>query len=224
MAGIPRIQPIGFDISGITYSTLSKTWILQRKYQWQLFMPNFINGVLGHLISPYCQDIRFGDYSISSLSTMQYGAFQRFYAGIQTINNVGMTFVMPIDNSVLDYFNGWYELMISKEGYYSPKNRYKKTIYVHYYDRSGVESVRFELKGAFVVQRPVFDPSYGADDLQRISFNVNVDEIKTYSLIGSVRSAIFNNSVVKDTLASLGSVGGLLGDSTLTESGNVLFG
>jgi len=222
---IPKIQPIGFDISGVTYSTLSKTWVLQRKYEWRLFMPHFINGVYGHLIAPMCQDVRFGNYSIASLSTMQYGAFQRFYAGLQTITNVGLTFVMPIDNSVIDYFDGWYHQMISKDGFYAPKSNYAKTIYVHFFDRSGVESVRFELHGAFVSQRPVFDPSYSANDLQRVSFNLSVDRIETRSLIGQVRSAAMGlaDDVLTKTVGALGSSGGLLGSATSTAAGNVLW-
>jgi hypothetical protein len=110
---IPGVQPLGYDLSGLAYPALSKIWVIQRRYHWQLFMPHIINGVLGPLISQFCQDVRIGNYSLRQLSIMQYGAFQRFYAGLQNVQPVALSFLMPVDNSVLDYFHGWYHLMIS---------------------------------------------------------------------------------------------------------------
>lgn len=189
---IPGVQPLGYDLSGLGFSVLSKTWVLQRQYHWQLFMPHNINGVFGPFVSSFCQDVRIGNYSIRQLSTMQYGAFQRFYAGLQGIQPVALTFVMPVDNSVLDYFHGWYHLMVDQQGYYHPKSEYKKEIFVAMYDRSGVESVRLTLRGTFPVNKPTIDVSYDADGLLRLGVVLSVDEVVTSSLIGSIRAGIVN--------------------------------
>jgi len=208
----PGVQPLGYDLSGLGFSVLSKTWVLQRQYHWQLFMPHVINGVFGPFVSSFCQDVRIGNYSIRQLSTMQYGAYQRFYAGLQGIQSVALTFVMPVDNSVLDYFHGWYHLMVDPDGYYHPKANYKKQIFVAMYDRSGVESVRLTLQGTFPVNKPTIEASYTADGLLRLGVILSVDEVKTTSLIGTLRSGITNivGGVARKTAEMLGDVGGMV--------------
>lgn len=190
--GLPGVQPLGYDISGITFASLAQTWLLQRQYHWQLFMPSQINGVFGPLISSFCQEIKFGDYSMGNLSKMKQGAFQRFYAGVQEIDTVQMSFITSIDNAVNDYFYGWYHLNIDEDGYYHPKDHYKKTIYVALYDRTGVESVRFVLKGCFPKNKPQLPLTYSGDDMLRLNLVLSVDTIEMSSLIGSVRSAVTN--------------------------------
>lgn len=186
------LQKLPYDLLGWAFPALTKTWLLQRNYHWQLMMPHNINGVLGHLISPLCQDVRFGDYSLSQLSDIQSGAFQRFYAGAQKIHGVQLSFLMSIDNAIWDFFWGWKCLAVDEEGYYHPKNAYKKNIYVSLYDRTGVESVRFTLKGAFPTTVPKFDVSYGSNDVTKLSVELSVDFVESRSIIGMVRGAITN--------------------------------
>ena len=95
------LQPLGYDISGITFPTISKTWLLQRQYHWQLFMPHTINGVFGPFISSFCQDVKIGNYGISQISLLRQGAFQRFYAGMQEIETVNLSFITSVDNAVV---------------------------------------------------------------------------------------------------------------------------
>ena len=184
------ISPLSFDLSGFGFSTLSKIWMPQRKYLWQLIMPENIDGIIGVLVSQYCQEIRFGDYSMSQLSSVQYAAWQRFYAGLQKIKSASLTFVAPADNSVLEYFYGWYRLIIDDQGYYYPKSNYKKRIYTSLYDRSGVETVRFTLFGVFPTNKPVLDLSYSPNEILRYTVELNVDEIEMYSLIGSALKTV----------------------------------
>ncbi len=221
------LQPLGYDLSGIAFSALSKTWLLQREYHWQLFMPHLINGVFGPFISVFCQDVRFGDYSISSLGKIQQGAFQRFYAGLQDISSINLTFITSVDNAVLDYFYGWYHLAIDEQGYYYPKNHYKKNIYVALYDRSGVESVRFNMKGVFPKNKPPIGVSYGSEGMLKLNVVLSVDIIEMFSMIGSIRGAVTNviGSIAKQTKEMLGSVpGGSIANGVVTKAGNVLFG
>lgn len=220
---IPGVQPLGYDLSGLGFTVLSKTWVLQRQYHWQLFMPHIINGVLGPFVSQFCQDVRIGNYSIRQLSTMQYGAFQRFYAGLQGIQSVALSFFMPVDNSVMDYFHGWYHLMVDEKGYYYPKNSYKKQIYVAMYDRSGVESVRLLLKGVFPTNKPTVEASYAGEDLLRLGIVLSVDKVETTSLIGNIRSGITNvvGDVARKTVEMLGSAGGTA-QGDISAAGNLL--
>jgi hypothetical protein len=208
---IPGLQSIGYDLSGLVFPDVSKTWALQRQYLWNLFMPHSINGILGHLVSQYCQEIRIGQYSMRQLSIMQYGAFQRFYAGVQNIQSSRLTFLMPIDNTVIDYFQGWYDLIIDAAGYYYPKNEYKKNVYVALYDKTRVESMRFILHGAFPTTRPSVDLSYTSEDMLRINVDLQVNQVEVYSLISKVRTDVTNvvGDVARKAKESLGDMGGL---------------
>jgi hypothetical protein len=184
------LQDLPFDFSGIGIKALSRVWMLQRKYLWQLFMPSNINGVVGYLVSQYCQDVSFGPYGLGDVVKMQHGAFLRFYAGLQSIKTVNLSFMLPVDNTVLDYFYSWYHLMIDEQGYHHPKNNYSKQIYVSLYDRSGIESVKFIMKGTFPTSKPSVALSYNANDIQRVDISLSVDNIEMWSLTGSIRSGI----------------------------------
>jgi hypothetical protein len=164
--------------------------MLQRKYRWQLLMPATINDTLGILVSQFCQEIRFGDYSFNQLNSIKYGAYQKFYAGFLNIDKLTLTFLQSVENSVLDYFYGWSELIIDKNGFYYPKNNYKKTIYISLYDRTGIESVKFELSGVFPTNKPTIALAYGDDGVQKIAITLSVDKIKMTSLIGSARRLV----------------------------------
>jgi len=214
---------LGFDLSGVGFSGLSKTWMLQRKYNWQLMLPHNIDGNIGLFISQYCQDIQFGDYSMSPLSQLKRGAFQSFYAGMQTVSKITATFLAPVDNSVLGYFHGWYNKVIDEEGYYHPKQDYSKNIYVAMYDRSYVESVRFELRGAFPIGKPVVSLSYGEDEMLKYVVELSVDKIEMTSLIGSIRSGVMSvaGDMATQTVELLGGAGGTI-NGLLTRSGNVI--
>lgn len=172
------VQNIGFDLSGIGANLLTRIWMLQRSFNWQLIMPQNINRIVGYLVSQYCQEIRFGDYSIGEVSALRYGPKQRFYAGLETIDTVTLTFLKPTDNSVLTYFYGWSELMIDKDGYYYPKNNYKKNIYVILYDRTGIQTTKFILKGVFPKRKPSYFLSYASEDIAKLEIELRVDSIE----------------------------------------------
>jgi hypothetical protein len=142
---------------------------------------------------------------------------------MQDISRVTATFLAPVDNSVLSYFHGWYNLMVDSEGYYYPKNHYRKNMVIAMYDRSYVESVRFELRGAFPVRKPTVDLAYSDDDVLRYVVEFSVDRISMTSLIGSIREGITNvaGDMATKTVELLGGAGGTVGKS-ITSSGNVL--
>lgn len=185
-------QLLKFDIPSVTGRFVTKTWMLQRTYNWQLMMTSNINGIIGPLVSQYCQDVQFGDYMMSEISSMRYGAFQRFYAGIQTLNSATLTFLAPVDNSVYDYFKEWRKLAIDEFGFYYPKNNYSKRVYVCLYDRTGIQSSQFVLFGTFPKSLPRIVASYGSEDVLRYEVEISFDFIRNESLIGSIREGITN--------------------------------
>jgi len=202
-------QRIGYDLSGIGGNFLRRTWMLQRTYNWQLIMPHNFRGNIGFLVSQYCQEVRFGDYSMREISKMRYGAKQRFYAGLQDIDSVTLTFLVPIDNSVYDYFYSWSELIVDARGYYYPKNNYKKTIYVILYDRTGIQSTKFILKGVFPKVKPKLALSYASEGIELLPMELSVDYIEPESFIGSIREGVTNllgnvAGKVKDVIGSIG--------------------
>jgi len=204
------MQRIGYDLSGIGGSFFRKIWLLQRTYNWQLIMPHNIRGIIGFLVSQYCQDVRFGDYRMSELSRMRYGPYQRSYPGLHEIESVFLTFLVPIDNSVYDYFYSWYELMVDANGYYHPKNEYKKNIYIIMYDRTGVQSTKFTLKGAFPIMKPPKAVlSYASEGVLTFTVELSVDTIESESFIGAIREAATNilGGVVGKARNVLGSIG-----------------
>lgn len=186
---------LGFDISGIggVGNVLrAKLWHLQRTFSWQLMMTSNFDGILGYLVSQYCQDVQFGDYSISEISTMKHGAFQRFYAGIQSIDTITLTFLVPTDNSVMDYFYGWYNKMIDTNGYYHPKNNYRRDIYLILYDQTGIQSNKYRFRGVFPISHPKIHPTYAEDDVLRMSITLRVDMIEPTSLVSFIRRGALN--------------------------------
>ncbi len=203
------MQQIGFDLSGLAGNVLRRVWLLQRSYNWQLIMPHDIRGLIGILVSQYCQEVRFGDYSITEISSIRYGPYRRFYAGLQEINTVTLSFLVPVDNSVTSYFYGWHELIVDKEGYYHPKNNYKRDIYVMLYDRTGIESVKFKLKGTFPRTKPRFTLSYDSESVSILTIDMSVDSIEPTSFIGSITEGVSSivGSVASKTKDMLGSIG-----------------
>jgi hypothetical protein len=178
------MQKINMDIFGIGSNFLSRMWSPQRAFNWQLLLPNIIGNIDGFNVSQYCQAISFGDYSMDQLSEMRYASKKRFYAGLQSIDAVTLTFVKPILGFVYDYFEEWWKLIIDEDGFYYPKNNYKKTCYVALFDRTGIEVSRFTLKGVFPIARPPMDNlDYANDDIVRLVIKLSVDTIEE-SFIG----------------------------------------
>lgn len=202
------VPKIGYDISGIGAFLTTKIWMLQRAYEWQLLMPHDFKGVIGLWVSQYCQDVEFGDYSITEV-VMKHGAFQRFYAGIANIDMVTLTFLAPIDNSIPRYFSAWYNKIIDEKGYYSPKNNYKRNIYVVLYDRTKIETVKFKLVGTFPLSRvPRIRASWVDENVMLLSIRLRVDDIEMSGIISGVAEGVTNvlGGVVSRTKSLFGKV------------------
>ena len=203
------MQLLAFDLAGVAGGLLQKTWMLQREYNWQLMMPFNLKGILGVFISQYCQDATFpGGYSMSELSSIRYGAQQRFYAGLQEIGTVNLSFIMPTDNTVFDFFKAWRELVIDANGYYHPKADYKKDIYLLLYDRTGIQSGKFTLKGVFPKTNPPIEVSYQKEGVLRWGLELSVDRVESESLIGGILTAI--TGAIGNAVPALGGLNNVL--------------
>jgi len=206
------MQLLKFDIPGVLGTLTTRTWSMQRSYNWQLMMPFTVHGVIGIFVSQYCQDVKFGDYSINELTSVRYGAFQRFYAGVDQIDTIDLQFVMPTDNSVYDFFRYWKDLVRDKNGYYGVKREYAKNIYIMTYDRTGIQSGQYLCHGCFPKTCPPQEFSYGKDDVHRWGLDLSVDYIEPFSLIGSVEQAVVGAIGKIPGVTALGkSVRGMLG-------------
>ncbi len=208
------LQDLPFDFSGLGIRAAAKVWMLQRKYLWQLFLPSTINNVLGYGVSQFCQEVAFGPYALSDVMRMQQGAFMRFYAGLQDIKTVNLMFLLPSDNTVLDYFYGWYHLMIDEQGYHYPKKHYSKQAFVSLYDRSGIETVKFIMKGAFPLAKPPISASFGTNDVQSVAISLSVDNIEMWSLAGAARNSLadlLGGGALGATVGTIATNAGLFG-------------
>lgn len=184
------LESIPFGLLSSAFRVPARTWMVQRRFLWQLFMPSTIDGVLGPLVSQYCQDVALGPYGLQNTSKMQQGAFLTFYAGLQDIKAVTLKFIVPADDSVLQYFYGWYHLMIDELGYHYPKSHYAKQIYVSLYDRSEIETVKFKLTGVFPRRKPSVELSYGSNAVLFVSVDLSVDNIEKESMSGAISKAL----------------------------------
>lgn len=164
-------------ILGTVIDDFVKSWRLQRNYLWEFVLPD-IGEVPGVLVSKYCQDVRFGDYSIVEVSQMRYGAFRAGYVGFLEINPVRAVFLKPVPDIVSVYFNAWRRLIVSDAGFFQVKSNYAKTAYVYLYDVDGSLSNSYKLVGVFPkIFFSYDDLSYGASDVVRFSIEFNVDRI-----------------------------------------------
>ena len=187
--GVTMLEKLGFDLLGFGASVATKTWQLQRVYHWQLFLPSIIGGVPGILVSQYCQAIQFKDYS-SEVDKIRYGAEQRGYAGERSIDSATLVFIAPTDQTVFNYFDAWSRLKVDHRGFYGPKSKYKKSVYLVLHDSAGVETNRFTLKGCFPMNKQGFEGAYEVEDVQRLRYTLNVDSVTPGSLFSRIGSFI----------------------------------
>jgi len=173
-----RIYDIANRVYKFSQGPAVQTHDLQRTYNWKLLMPFDLGGVSGTDLTDLCQEVRFGDYSIADLSKMKYGARTAFFAGSISISTVTLVFVKPIYNCVSAFFYAWRNMIISPEGFYSPKNAYAKSIYVELEGRGGNTVTTFILRGLFPKSLPVYDLRYEQEDVVKLSIECSVDEIE----------------------------------------------
>ncbi len=149
----------------------------QRKYNWELVLPHDFGGIFGVSVANLCYDIQFGDYSTAEFSSRRYGAFQQFFAGIQTIDTVKLSFWQTETAIPFMYFKNWRSKVVDDIGYYYPKKNYAKDVYVKLQSRSGYTTLYIRLVNAFPVVNTKFNLSYLDESVLPLNYELSVDRI-----------------------------------------------
>lgn len=135
--------------------------------------------VLGQDVSPFVQDVDFGNYSLDDVYTLRHGAFQTHSAGFLSMKTVTMTILSPSSNLVTDYFQAWKNLMIDPSGFYFPKRNYANfSAIVCLYDCLGNQVDRYRLANIFPKTFPNFKLSYAEEGMVKFNIEFSVDFIE----------------------------------------------
>jgi len=168
---------------------------MQREYNFEVFLPD-LPGVetSGVTIGRFCQAVQCGPYTISELSSVQFGPFRRSLPDKFTIPDVKMTFLCTNPDIISPYFEAWRFMIIDSVGLYNVTSAYKKTISVLLHTRTGVLSNILKFTGAFPKDRPAYDLSYDKEGIVKFNIAFSVDDMlagydSTSSLGAKVSSA-----------------------------------
>ena len=160
--------------SGFELDLIRNSWRLQREYNWDIFLPDM--GVTSGMdIGRYCQEISFGDYTMSEIVSQRYGAYQSKFAGLMNIEDVTFTFLKPVPDIVSAYFYYWRSLIVNLAGYYNVKSQYAFTVKVFMYDTNGAISNTISLIGVFPKTVPTYRMAYGSEKMVEMSITCSVD-------------------------------------------------
>jgi hypothetical protein len=151
---------------------------VQREYNWEILLPSFGLVVDGYAISKYCQQVKFGPYDISDFVDLKKTALHEYFPGNMKIDDVSMSFVVPVPDIVSVYFYQWKRKIISSKGFYYPSSNYKKYVYIILYDRSGIPSNVMMLKGVFPVKFPSFPLLYSGEKELKYDIVFKADDIE----------------------------------------------
>ncbi len=181
---------------------------VQRTYLWDCIMPDIWGaGILGIVISKYCQSVNIGEYNIDDIAEMKVAAFKRFFAGAMSIQNPRATFIAPIPDIVSNYFHTWKKLIIDDRGFYHKTADYKKNIYVVLYDRTGIPVNMITLVGAYPKSFPAWNLDYATEDVVKYDIEFKADKILT----GLSAFSSFGSAAIKAVGQAGSAAKGLLG-------------
>jgi len=155
-----------------------------RKYNWDLFMFFNMGVINGSLLSKFCQDLKFGDYSINALTELRWGGRQQFFPGIMEITRLTATFLVPSPDFVGSFFRAWRRKIVSDDGYYGVKADYARNIHVWIDTTTYFPAVRLILKKAFPLSVPSFDLSYSDEGLLTYTINFSIEKVDVGGVMG----------------------------------------
>jgi hypothetical protein len=167
-------QPTSFLLSKLRY---------QRDYLWEVVLPDIgiginVFGLMGFAMGQLVQSVSFGDYSITNPSSMRLGAFQASFANLLEVPPVTITFLKTMPDTVSAYFNSWKNLIVDKQGLFSPKNEYQKNIHIRFVDQSGIALGWYKLIGCFPITFPKYDLGYAKEEVTKVEIVFKVDKIE----------------------------------------------
>lgn len=174
LSGINNVlMPTGLSIAINPVDVLASIG-LQRDFNFEVRLPD-IKGIPGMVIGQCCHTINFGQYNISDINTVRWGAFKKGYAGSLDIPPMRMTFYQPLPDMVSAYFTAWKSLVFNSRGLFYPKNYYARTVYVALFDRTGLPVSLYKLAGVFPKTYPAHRLSSQSSRIKEYEVEFRVD-------------------------------------------------
>jgi len=161
-------------------------WLLtkarfQRNYLWDVLLPDIgmkAGGLIGFGLAQLVQTVEFGDYSIPNPIKMKYGPYEASFAGLLSVNRVGMTFLKTMPDAVAAYFSAWKKLIVDDQGLYHPKANYQKNIYIRFLDSTSVAIGRYKLIGCFPTSFPSYSLNYKDNEVTTVKVEFSIDKLE----------------------------------------------
>ena len=158
----------------------------QRNFNFDVLLPD-VQGtnisVQGQDVSPFVQNVSFGQYNMDDLNPLRHGVLQVHSAGLFSISTVSMDFICPSSSLVFDYFEGWRSLIYDSTNlYYFPKSNYvnggtNSICKVTVYDTTGKANYQWDLINIFPKTFPALKFSYENNEIVKFSVEFSVDQI-----------------------------------------------
>ena len=150
----------------------------QKSYNFELILPDLGN-FSGAEISQLCQSADFGEYSMTDIPSLRRAHEVFGYTGFFDKPPLIAEFLRTVPDVVSPYFQAWKNLIVTSTGEYKPKNNYAQSVYIYFYDKGGMITGSYTLKGVFPKTFPSFKPDYKGSNLivYRITFNVDQIDI-----------------------------------------------
>jgi hypothetical protein len=154
-------------------------------------------GIAGSDVGPLVRDVKFGDYNMTDVAMVWYGALRKGYAGMFQIEPMTVEFMASIPDIVQAYLYQWKGLIIDNDsGGYYPKMNYALTAYVKLYDKDGTDSATFKLTGVFPKTFPRYHLSQSQEEVITYTIDFNVDRVwlvsATSGFLGIIASVAAN--------------------------------
>jgi hypothetical protein len=188
---------------------------LQREYNWEIVLPDIWGIIVSGIVpSKFCQAVKFGQYNVSEIAERKEGTWSSFIPGKFTVEPITMRFLTPVPDVVTFYFQMWKKQMVTNKGLWQLPARFKKNMYLIFYDTTGVPSNMISFKGVFPITFPSFDLGYDKDGalMYDVTFRVDRIEMAAKAAMGLVGDLVqgFGSLVTNPQ----GVLSGIVGDVT----------
>jgi hypothetical protein len=152
------------------------TWDLQRTYNWEFILPDIVSGD-GSSVSPFIQEVKFGEYNFSDIVSIRQGAFKSHTAGFLDIGTLNMTILSPTNLLVVNYFQAWKNLLVSNDGFYGYKESYAKIGILFVLDRKQNNRATYKFINMFPKTFPSYGLSYADEGVVKFNIEFQYDRL-----------------------------------------------
>lgn len=186
------------------YAPLERYTEYQRTYNWEVFFPfdfaggDMLSNAAGFVIGKYCVGVRFGQYNMKDVTSLEIGTRKEHYPGTFALDTVSFLFLHTVPDVVSRYIHAWRRKIVGSfyesEGSvqlgsrYGLPYEYKRPIFIMLYSQQGIRNQKIKLKGAFPVSYPSFDLNYNDENVNliRVDFQVDTVDMGGLDLLGSI--------------------------------------